>query len=68
MKLWISALVGMLAMLFVWMPRPVAASEPVTVQPQVISASYWSGDVYYHHWNNACRDPRFRRHHRFLCW
>jgi hypothetical protein len=67
MKLWISTLAGMLVMFFVWMPGPVGGSEPVTVQPQVISAGYWSTDAYHHHWINACRDPRFRRHHPFLC-
>jgi hypothetical protein len=67
MKLCIAALVGMLAMLMVWIPRPVA-SEPRTVQPQVISTEYLSPGESYGYWIRACRDPRYRRHHPFLCW
>jgi hypothetical protein len=94
MKLWISALVGIFAMLIVWMPRPVTAAEPMTFQPRVMDVHHWANDPYHHphwdggtdwngggpwyggaHWNGggpwyggACRDPRFRRHHPFLCW
>jgi hypothetical protein len=67
MKLWISALVGMFALLIVSMPSP-AASEAQAVQPQVISAQYLSPVAYYGHWHGGCGNPHFRRHHRFLCW
>jgi len=66
MKLWISVSAGLLAMMFC-MPHP-AAAEPRTVQPQVIRTQYVSREAYYRHWHSACRDPRFRRHHPFLCW
>jgi hypothetical protein len=71
MKLCISALVGMFAMLTVSMPRVAAAAEPTTFQPSVIDVHYWADNPYHHydHWyGGACRDPRFRRHHPFLCW
>jgi hypothetical protein len=82
MKLWISALVGMFAMLAVWMPRPVAAAEPLPVQHRMVEAHDWRHDAHYRPWygawgrdphyrpwyGGACRDPNFRRHHPFLCW
>jgi hypothetical protein len=67
MKPWISGLVGMFAILLVLMPRPVAASEQVIVQPLVMQAHYWRTDAYHPPWYSACRNPRFRRHHPFLC-
>jgi hypothetical protein len=73
MKPWISALVGMVAMLIIWMPRPAVAAEPMTTfQPGVVAVHYWANDPYHHHyqhrpWYGVCRDPRFRRHHPFLC-
>jgi hypothetical protein len=67
MKLWISGLIGILAILAVWVPRPVA-SEASAIQPQVINAEYLSPDPSYGHWTAACRDPHYRRHHRFQCW
>jgi hypothetical protein len=71
MKLWISVLVAMFAMLIIWMPRPAAAAEPITtLQPRIIDVHYWANDPYHHHhqWYGACRDPHFRRHYPFLCW
>ena len=65
MKLWVTAIIGLFAMLMVSMPVG-AGARPETGQPQVIEAFYPRAP--YHHWRGACRDPRFRRHHPFLCW
>jgi hypothetical protein len=65
MKLWVTAIIGLFAMLMVSMPVR-AAVGPESWQPPVIQALY--PQAQYGHWYRACRDPRFRRHHPFLCW
>jgi hypothetical protein len=64
MRLGISAIVALFALLVVLVPVR-AADVPVAAQPATIQALYAEG----HHWHRgACRDPRYRRHHPFLCW
>jgi len=67
MRLWISALIVMLGMFMVSMTRP-AAADMTNAQAQFVNALYLSPGAYYGHWHGTCRDPHFRRHHRFLCW
>jgi hypothetical protein len=65
MKLGISAIVAFFALLMVLIPVR-AADVPAGVQAPAIQVSY--PEAHYGHWYGACRDPRFRRHHPFLCW
>jgi hypothetical protein len=65
MKLGISAIVALFALLVVLLPVR-AADVPVSAQPAAIQAFYAQGHDW--HWSGACRDPRYRRHHPFLCW
>ena len=65
MKLWVTAIIGLFAMLMVSMPVGAGAGSE-TGQGQVVQAFYPQPP--YGHWHGACRDPRFRRHHPFLCW
>lgn len=65
MKPLVAAIIGLFAMLMVSMPVR-AAAIPEGWRPPVIQAFY--PQAYYGHWYAACRDPHFRRHHRYLCW
>ncbi len=69
MKIMISAIAAFF-MLFM-MIMPISASADSTVTPQNPPAAY--GQIYQtaywgHHYGGACRNPRFRHHHRWLCW
>lgn len=65
MKVLITAIFGLFAMLMVSMPVRAAAA-PESAQPRVIQAFYPHPE--YSYWHGACRDPRFRHRHPFLCW
>jgi hypothetical protein len=44
-----------------------AATVYGPVQTQFVSYRAYDAAYYGHH-QMTCRDPRFRRHHRWLCW
>ena len=70
MKLWKITIAAMFALLMLTLPEP-ASANPGHWQPREIHefAGYrpFTTASYGHHLF-ACRDPRFRRHHRWLCW
>lgn len=65
MKPLITAIFALAAMLMISMPVR-AATVPENGQPRLIQVFYPHPE--YSHWHGACRDPRFRHHHPFLCW
>lgn len=80
MKLWKITIAAMFALLMLTLPER-ASANPRHWQPQVIQeparyrpfaqepARYRPfATAYDGHHLFACRDPRFRRHHRWLCW
>jgi hypothetical protein len=67
MKPMISAIAGLFVLFMMIMPATGMADTVVTPQGQpaygmIYQTAYWG-----HHYS-GCRDPHFRRHHRWLCW
>jgi hypothetical protein len=67
MKPTISAIAGLFVLFMMIMPATARADSIVTLEDppaygQIYPTAYWG-----HHYG-ACRDPHFRRHHRWLCW
>jgi hypothetical protein len=59
---------GVFALLMTAIPVGAnAATVYGPAQTQLVSYRTYDG-AYYGHRYMTCRDPRFRRHHRWLCW
>jgi len=69
MKLWKITIAAMFALLMLTLAGR-ASANPGHWPPRVIqqSAEYRPFATAYGHHLFACRDPRFRRHHPWLCW
>ena len=66
MKL-ISAIAALFALFMMNTPATAMAGTPVTFQGQPAYGRIYQTADWGHHYS-ACRDPYFRRHHRWLCW
>ncbi len=66
MKLVTATIAAIFALLIFALPGP-ANAQSIGWQPPAIQQIAYHHD-FFHGRPDACRNPRFRRHHRFLCW
>jgi hypothetical protein len=70
MKLWKITIAAMFALLMLTLPGRASANTGHWQPPEIQESAGYQlfATAYYGHHPYTCRDPRFRRHHRWLCW